>query len=204
MEHAVVELREGPGARLADHRHERGVGHVAPRRRRRSSRAPTSYALLFGAWAAITELIPYLGPWLGAMPPCIYALVVHPVSAIWVVAPVPLHPPDRGARRRSERDGRRAAAAPAARDLRPARGRRDLRLRRACSSRCRCSPRARGLGVLLRAGRARAVGGAAAPVPVEVEVEPPPSAAAGACRRRAPAARPAEPSKRCPPRTLRP
>ena len=26
------------------------------------------YALLFGAWVAVTELIPYLGPWLGAVP----------------------------------------------------------------------------------------------------------------------------------------
>ena len=43
------------------------------------------YALLFGAWVAITELIPYLGPWLGAIPPFLYALVVHPVSAIWVL-----------------------------------------------------------------------------------------------------------------------
>ncbi|HEY6067913.1 MAG TPA: AI-2E family transporter [Gaiellaceae bacterium] len=43
------------------------------------------YALLFGAWVAITELIPYLGPWLGAIPPALYALVVHPVSALWVV-----------------------------------------------------------------------------------------------------------------------
>ena len=42
------------------------------------------YAVLFGAWVAVTELIPYLGPWLGAVPPFIYALVVHPVSAIWV------------------------------------------------------------------------------------------------------------------------
>jgi predicted PurR-regulated permease PerM len=42
------------------------------------------YALLFGAWVAITELIPYLGPWLGAIPPFIYALIVDPVSAIWV------------------------------------------------------------------------------------------------------------------------
>jgi predicted PurR-regulated permease PerM len=42
------------------------------------------YALLFGAWAAITELIPYLGPWLGAIPPILYALVVHPLSAVWV------------------------------------------------------------------------------------------------------------------------
>jgi predicted PurR-regulated permease PerM len=43
------------------------------------------YALLFGAWAAITELIPYLGPILGAVPPVLYALVVHPLAAVWVV-----------------------------------------------------------------------------------------------------------------------
>jgi predicted PurR-regulated permease PerM len=42
------------------------------------------YAVLFGAWVAITELIPYLGPWLGALPPFFYELVVHPVSAIWI------------------------------------------------------------------------------------------------------------------------
>jgi predicted PurR-regulated permease PerM len=42
------------------------------------------YALLFGAWTAITELLPYIGPWLGAIPPILYALVVHPISALWV------------------------------------------------------------------------------------------------------------------------
>src|SRR5919205_4403124 len=42
------------------------------------------YALLFGLWVAFTELIPYLGPWLGALPPFFYALAVHPVAAIWV------------------------------------------------------------------------------------------------------------------------
>jgi len=42
------------------------------------------YAVLFGAWVAITELIPYLGPWLGAIPAVIYELFVNPVSAIWV------------------------------------------------------------------------------------------------------------------------
>jgi predicted PurR-regulated permease PerM len=42
------------------------------------------YAVLFGAWVAVTELIPYLGPWLGAVPPFIYALIVHPISAVWV------------------------------------------------------------------------------------------------------------------------
>jgi predicted PurR-regulated permease PerM len=42
------------------------------------------YALLFGAWAGVTELIPYVGPWLGALPPVVYALVTHPISALWV------------------------------------------------------------------------------------------------------------------------
>jgi predicted PurR-regulated permease PerM len=43
------------------------------------------YALIFGVWAGVTELIPYVGPWLGAAPPVLYALVQHPVSAVWVV-----------------------------------------------------------------------------------------------------------------------
>jgi predicted PurR-regulated permease PerM len=42
------------------------------------------YAALFGAWAGITELVPYVGPWLGAAPPVLYALVQHPLSAVWV------------------------------------------------------------------------------------------------------------------------
>jgi predicted PurR-regulated permease PerM len=42
------------------------------------------YALAFGAWAGVTELIPYIGPWLGALPPLLYALVQHPLSALWV------------------------------------------------------------------------------------------------------------------------
>ena len=43
-----------------------------------------NWALLFGAWVAVMELIPYLGPWLGAIPPAIYAIVVDPISIIWV------------------------------------------------------------------------------------------------------------------------
>jgi len=42
------------------------------------------YALLFGAWAGVAELIPYVGPWLSAAPPVLYALVQHPLSALWV------------------------------------------------------------------------------------------------------------------------
>ena len=43
------------------------------------------YALVFGGWVALTEVLPYLGPWLGAVPPAVYALVVHPLSLLWVV-----------------------------------------------------------------------------------------------------------------------
>ena len=42
------------------------------------------YALLFGAWAGVAELVPYVGPWLAAAPPILYALVQHPLSAVWV------------------------------------------------------------------------------------------------------------------------
>jgi predicted PurR-regulated permease PerM len=42
------------------------------------------YALLFGTWTGIAELIPYVGPWLAAAPPVVYALVQHPLAAVWV------------------------------------------------------------------------------------------------------------------------
>ncbi|HVS84059.1 MAG TPA: AI-2E family transporter [Gaiellaceae bacterium] len=42
------------------------------------------YAAMFGLWAGVTELIPYIGPWLGAAPAVLYALVQHPLSALWV------------------------------------------------------------------------------------------------------------------------
>jgi predicted PurR-regulated permease PerM len=44
------------------------------------------YALLFGLWTAFVEVIPYIGPWLSAVPPAIYALVVDPVGVLWVAA----------------------------------------------------------------------------------------------------------------------
>ncbi len=44
------------------------------------------YALLFGVWTGVIEVIPFIGPWLSAIPPTIYALVVDPVSALWVIA----------------------------------------------------------------------------------------------------------------------
>jgi predicted PurR-regulated permease PerM len=44
------------------------------------------YALLFGVWTALIEVIPYIGPWLSAVPPALYALVVDPVGFFWVAA----------------------------------------------------------------------------------------------------------------------
>ncbi|MCY7302091.1 MAG: AI-2E family transporter [Thermoleophilia bacterium] len=44
------------------------------------------YALLFGVWTGVIEVIPFIGPWLSAIPPTIYALIVDPVSALWVIA----------------------------------------------------------------------------------------------------------------------
>ena len=32
------------------------------------------YAIAFGAFAAVTEVIPYVGPWIGAIPPMVVAL----------------------------------------------------------------------------------------------------------------------------------
>ncbi len=42
------------------------------------------YALFFGAFFGLMELIPYIGPVLGAIPPILVALFDDPVSAIWV------------------------------------------------------------------------------------------------------------------------
>ena len=117
------------------------------------------YALAFGVWAGITELIPYIGPWLGAMPPVVYALVAASDLGALGGAALPRHPAARGPRRRAEGDGPLAAAPSAARHLRAARRRRDLRLpgdpRRAAAAR----RRAGGVGVLRRACRARALAG---------------------------------------------
>jgi CheY-like chemotaxis protein len=43
------------------------------------------YALLFGFWAGVTEVIPYIGPWIGAVPPVIAAFFHSPVAALWVI-----------------------------------------------------------------------------------------------------------------------
>jgi predicted PurR-regulated permease PerM len=43
------------------------------------------YALLFGAWTALVEVIPYLGPVLAAVPPIFVALFQSPLTAVWVL-----------------------------------------------------------------------------------------------------------------------
>jgi predicted PurR-regulated permease PerM len=43
-----------------------------------------TYAPAFGAWFGIMELVPYVGPFLGALPPIIVALVQDPLTAVWV------------------------------------------------------------------------------------------------------------------------
>jgi len=42
------------------------------------------YALVFGAFFGLMELIPYLGPFLGAAPPIIVALLQDPLTGLWV------------------------------------------------------------------------------------------------------------------------
>ena len=43
------------------------------------------YALLFALWTAFVEVIPYIGPWLSAVPPAIYAIFVDaPWGVVWV------------------------------------------------------------------------------------------------------------------------
>jgi len=42
------------------------------------------YAVAFGVFYGFMELIPYLGPILGAVPAVIVALITHPISALWV------------------------------------------------------------------------------------------------------------------------
>jgi predicted PurR-regulated permease PerM len=45
----------------------------------------SKYALAFGVFYAVMELVPYIGPILGAAPPVAVALFTNPISAVWVV-----------------------------------------------------------------------------------------------------------------------
>jgi predicted PurR-regulated permease PerM len=43
-----------------------------------------TYAIAFGAFFGVMELIPFVGPFLGALPPIIVALFGDPLTAVWV------------------------------------------------------------------------------------------------------------------------
>jgi len=43
-----------------------------------------TYAFAFGAFFGLMELVPYIGPFLGALPPVLVALVQDPLTALWV------------------------------------------------------------------------------------------------------------------------
>ncbi len=44
-----------------------------------------SYAVVFGVFYGLMELVPYVGPILGALPALIVAVITHPISAVWVL-----------------------------------------------------------------------------------------------------------------------
>jgi predicted PurR-regulated permease PerM len=46
--------------------------------------AGSKYAVVFAVFFGLMELIPYLGPILGALPPMLVALLTNPISALWV------------------------------------------------------------------------------------------------------------------------
>jgi predicted PurR-regulated permease PerM len=45
----------------------------------------SKYAIAFGVFYGVMELIPYIGPILGAAPPVIVALFTDPIDAVWLV-----------------------------------------------------------------------------------------------------------------------
>jgi predicted PurR-regulated permease PerM len=45
----------------------------------------SKYAIAFAVFYGVMELVPYIGPLLGAAPPVLVALFTHPISAVWLV-----------------------------------------------------------------------------------------------------------------------
>jgi predicted PurR-regulated permease PerM len=43
-----------------------------------------TYAVAFAVFYAVMELVPYVGPILGAVPPVLVALLTKPITALWV------------------------------------------------------------------------------------------------------------------------
>src|SRR5439155_2907486 len=152
----VGELRARAVPALADHRHERGARDLAARdHRRRSGRRPVRAALrkLGGDCRADSLRRPVARRGAAGR---LRARHASDRGAL-ANAALPRHPPDRGPRRRAEGDGERTAPPPAARHLRAARRRRDLRLARGARRAAAPRRRPRDLGVLRRAGTAGVV-----------------------------------------------
>ena len=121
------------------------------------------------------ELIPFVGPFLGALPPILVALFQDPLTGALGRAAVPRPPADRGPHRGAADLRPHAADQPAAGDLRAARGRRDLRHRRRAGGAADRRDRPRDRRLPAPPPRARAVGddepgaqamGAAPPAPL--------------------------------------
>ncbi|HEX5225809.1 MAG TPA: AI-2E family transporter [Solirubrobacteraceae bacterium] len=45
----------------------------------------SKYAIAFGVFYGVMELVPYIGPILGAVPPVLVALFTNPISAVWLI-----------------------------------------------------------------------------------------------------------------------
>ena len=134
------ELREGTARAVADHRRELGHRHLGARHaradaERRQVRAALRRLGRHHRADPVRRAVARRG--------AARAVRARAASALGALgrAALPRHPAARGPRRRAEGDGPLAAAASAARDLRPARRRRDLRLpghpRRAAAARRR-------------------------------------------------------------------
>ena len=89
-----------------------------------------TYAFAFGVWFGLMELIPFVGPFLGALPPLLVALFQDPLTAVWLGIFFVGAAAARGPRRRALHLRPHAADQPAAGDLRAAARRRGLRLPR--------------------------------------------------------------------------
>ena len=116
------------------------------------------YALLFGVWTAVIEVIPYIGPWLSAVPPAIYALIVDPVSVLWVLALFVFIYQVEGHIVVPNVMANALRLHPLARHLRPARGRRALRHSRGAARVADDGRRTGHLGVLPRTRALRPLG----------------------------------------------
>ena len=80
-----VRLRARPAAVLADHGHERRASCCGSSARSGSSPTARRTRSFFGAFYGFAELIPYIGPAIGALPPVLIALFSDdPLDAVWL------------------------------------------------------------------------------------------------------------------------